>query len=104
MANLTPLFELLENADLINGPQIDERHVLQLSADQVSDIGAQAAIVTRAESITYDAGSLTHSATLSLGGGTQPCVSVGCRIRHVDNLVQFAAFYSDKVYIHNFLS
>jgi hypothetical protein len=104
MADITPLFELLENADLIVGSRIDERRVLRLSAGQLSDIGAEAAVLTRAEALTYEVGSMTHSATLSMGGGTQPCASVSCRIRHVDQLVQFAAFYSDRVYIHNFLS
>jgi hypothetical protein len=37
-----------------------------------------------------------------MGGGTAPCANLSCRIRHVDQLVQFAAFCSDKVYIHNF--
>jgi hypothetical protein len=97
-------FELLENAGLISGSGIDERRVLRLSAGQISDIGALAAVLTSAEGLTYEVGSMTHSATLSLGGGTQPCTSVSCRIRHVDQLAQFAAFYSDRVYIHNFLS
>jgi hypothetical protein len=80
------------------------RRVLRLSAGQLSDLGAEAAAVTKAEDIARQSGSLTHSATLSLGGGTEPCASVSCRIRHVDQLAQFAAFYSDRVYIHNFLS
>src|SRR5882672_2624472 len=104
MADITPLFELLENAQLISVSRIDERRVLRLSAGQLSDIGAEAAIVTRAEALTGEIGSMTHSATLSMGGGTQPCANLSCRIRHVDQLAQFAAFYSDRVYIHNFLS
>jgi len=104
MSDVTPLFELLENAGLIRGSHVDERRVYRLSAGQLSDIGAQAAVVTRAESLAHEVGSMTHSATLSLGGGTDPCASISCRIRHVDQLAQFAAFYSDRVYIHNFLS
>lgn len=104
MPEITPLFDLLENAGLISGSRIDEGHVLRLSANQLSNIGAEAAVLTQAEAITYEAGNMTHSATLSMGGGAQPCSYVGCRIRHVDSLIQFAAFYSDRVYIHNFLS
>ena len=103
MADITPLFELLKNVDLIAGSRINERRVLRLSAGQLSDIGAQAAMVTQAEALTSETGSMTHSATLSIGGGTEPCANLSCRIRHVDQLIQFAAFYSDKVYIHNFL-
>jgi hypothetical protein len=104
MADITSLFKLLENAGLISGSGIDQRRVRRLSAGQLSDIGAQAAVLTRAENLTCEVGNMTHSATLSLGGGTEPCASVSCRLRHVDQLAQFAAFYSDRVYIHNFLS
>ena len=104
MADITSLFELLENAGLISGSGIDQRRARRLSAGQLSDIGAQAAVLTRAEGLTDEVGNMTHSATLSLGGGTEPCASVSCRLRHVDQLAQFAAFYSDRVYIHNFLS
>ena len=104
MADSTPLFELLENAGLISDSGINERCVMQLSTDQLSDIGAQAAALTKAENLSYEVGNMTHSATLSLGGGAQPCANLGCRLRHVDQLVQFAAFYSDRVYIQNFLS
>ena len=104
MADITPLFELLENAQLMSCSGINEQRVLRLSAGQVGDIGAQAAALTRADGRPPEVGVMVHSATLSLGGGAQPCASLSCRIRHVDQLVQFAAFYSDRVYIHNFLS
>jgi hypothetical protein len=104
MADITSLFELLENAGLISGSGIHQRRVWRLSAGQISDIGAQAAVLTRAESLPCEVGNMTHSAMLSLGGGTEPYASVSCRLRHVDQLAQFAAFYSDRVYIHNFLS
>jgi len=46
----------------------------------------------------------THSASLSLGGGSWPCAYVKCRKRKAEEIAQFAAFYSDRVYIHNFLT
>jgi hypothetical protein len=104
VTDVAPLFEFLENAALIRGSRIDKRRVLRLSPGQLSDIGAQAASLTRVEYLPHELGSMTHSATLSLGGGTKPCVDVDCRLRRVDQLAQFAAFYSDRVYIHNFLS
>lgn len=104
MYEMPLVLELLENAGLINGSHINVRRVLRLSAGQLSDLGAEAAAVTKADGLERESGSLAHSATLSLGGGTEPCANVSCRIRHVDQLAQFAAFYSDRVYIHNFLS
>jgi hypothetical protein len=103
MGEIFPLLELLENVGLVNGSRINERRVMRLSAGQLSDLGAEAAAITKAEELERESGSLAHSATLSLGGGTQPCINVSCRIHQVDQLAQFAAFYSDRVYIHNFL-
>jgi len=104
MAEPSSLLELLENTGLVHGSRIDERRALRLSAGHLSDLGAQAAAVTRPEDLRLEPGSLTHSATLSLGGGTEPCANLECRLRHIDQLIPFAAFYSDRVYIHNFLS
>jgi hypothetical protein len=67
MCEMPPLLELLENAGLIDGSRINVRHVLRLSAGQLSDLEAETAAVTKAEHLEREAGSLAHSATLSLG-------------------------------------
>src|SRR5213594_4903920 len=87
VADIAPLFELLKNAQLISCSGINERRVLHFSAGQLSDIGAQAAALTRAEGQTSEVGAVAHSATLSLGGSAQPCAGLNCRIRRVDQLV-----------------
>ena len=104
MSEMPQLLELLENAGLVDGSRINERQVMRLSAGRLSDLGAEAAAITKAEDFERESGYLAHSATLSLGGGSQVCVNVECRIRRVDQLAQFAAFYSDRVFIHNFIS
>lgn len=45
----------------------------------------------------------SHSASLALGGGRVPCRSLGCRLERASELVQFASFYSDQVFVNNFL-
>ncbi len=104
MSEPSPLLELLENTGLFNRAGVNERRALKLSAGQISDLGSQAAAITKPEQYSVAAGTLTHTATISLGGGTEPCIGIDCRLRHIDELVPFAALYSDRVYIHNFLS
>jgi len=104
MGQQSPLLELLDNAKILQGDRLDERRVLRLTPAQLTDLGRQAALVTKPEVVERLSGTLTHTATLSLGGGSEPCANLSCRVKHVDELAQFAAFYSDRVYIHNFLS
>lgn len=104
MTYVSPVLDLLDNAGLLRGQAVDSRRAFRLSAGQLSDVGAQAALITSAADVPREGELLTHSATLSLGGGAEPCSELACRSRHVDNLVAFAALYSDRVFIHNFLS
>lgn len=104
MTKSSPLLDLLDNAGLFVDERIDERRVVRMSAGRLSDLGGQAAELTRVNAAPPEPGALAHSATLSLGGGAEPCASVECRMKHIDQLVPFAALYSDRVYVHNFLS
>lgn len=45
----------------------------------------------------------SHSASISLGAGRYPCASKICRISKAEQLAQFAAFYSNHVYVNNFM-
>ena len=104
MPDLPPLLDLLDNAKLLQGDRIDLRRVLKLTAAQIGDIGKQAATITKPAAVEAGRDRFTHTATLSLGGAAEPCAGLDCRIKHIDQLVPFAALYSDRVYVHNFLS
>ncbi len=103
MPESIPLLEFLENAGLVHGLRVNEDRIRRLSATRLSDIGQEAASITMAEGINAAAGAMTHAASLPLGGGVYTCSNVGCRIKRIDQLSQFAALYSDRVYIDNFL-
>jgi hypothetical protein len=98
------LFEFLENADLVVRDSVNENRIATLSGRELSDIGIEAANVSDPANVAQAHSVYSHSATLSLGGGTSQCAYIGCRINHISRLAQFAAFYSDRVYIHNFLA
>ena len=44
------------------------------------------------------------SSSLPLSGGREGCWEVSCRANRLRNLAQFAALYSDKIYIKNYMS
>lgn len=98
------LFELLENSGFIKNNAVDHNKVRRTSLTEIIDLGAMSAEITSAEQLPRDTRAFAHSASLSLGGGIHPCSRLPCRIRHAIELSQFAALYSDKVYIHNFLT
>ncbi|HEX6748744.1 MAG TPA: hypothetical protein VF092_15710 [Longimicrobium sp.] len=75
-----------------------------LSATDLVDIGLQSAELTAPDQGEDYRTSFSHSASLSLAGGSYPCNALRCRLERAAELAQFAAFYSDKVYIHNHLS
>lgn len=98
------LFELLENAGYINGDVVNRSRVQRATLTDVIDLSTQSAELTSTEQIPRNRSAFAHTASISLGGGRYPCPALGCRVKHVDELSQFAALYSDKVYIQNFLS
>jgi hypothetical protein len=103
MPDQSHLLALFENAGLLDGQRLDEQRIMKLSASRLDDLGEQAALVTGV-ALPPAVGVFAHSASLALGGGAERCCSVQCRSERLTQLAQFAALYSDRVYIHNFVS
>ena|SRR5215212_4326598 len=98
------LFELLENAEYIKGNAVNLDRIQRATLTEIIDLGNESAELTSAKQIPRSQSAFAHSASLSLGGGRDPCGELECRIKNIEDLSQFAAFYSDKVYVHNILS
>lgn len=98
------LFEQLENAGYLKDGDIVLDRVRAASWSEIVELATESAEITSAGEVERDTSAFSHSASLSLGGGRAPCVDIGCRSARVKELSQFAALYSDRVYIHNFLS
>src|ERR1044071_9429474 len=98
------LFEQLENAGYIKGDSVDLEKVQRATLTEIIELSTESAELTSAEQLIREKNSFAHSASLSLGGGIHPCSNLPCRLRRADELSQFAALYSDKVYIQNFLA
>ncbi len=97
------LFELLENAGFLKRAAINTGRIAGAKRSELVSIAEQSAELTSTSTVTNPDSVFSHTASLSLGGGPTPCASAECRIRRARELVQFAAFYSDRVIINNIL-
>jgi hypothetical protein len=101
---MNQLFEILSQNDLIKNNKVNDEKIKGMSTTQILDITEETLAVTSMESTKPDKSIFSHSASVSLAGGRFPCDAIDCRSKHVRELAQFSAFYSDRVYIRNFLS
>lgn len=98
------LFEQIDNAGLLADSIPDIDAVSKMTAIDIVEFALQSRELTSARNLTQQEGLFTHTASFSLGGSPWPCGELACRIGKARQLAQFAAFYSDRIYIHNFLS
>ena len=98
------IIEQLENADLISGNSVNSEKIHSLSLSEILDIANESVELTTIDKNKNDHTGFSHSASLSLGGSSYPCSSLECRLDKVKHLAQFAALYSDRIYIHNFFA
>jgi len=97
------LFEQIDNAGLIKHGEVNVDAIFRLTAIDIIEFAQQSAELTSAKDLPRETELFTHSASLSLGGSVWPCAEIECRLNKAHQLAQFASFYSDKIYIHNFL-
>lgn len=98
------LFEQIDNAGLLVDGNPNIEAVAKMTAIDIVEFAEQSRELTSAKNLSQQEGFFTHSASLSLGGSSWPCWSPECRIEKARQLAQFAAFYSDRIYVHNFIA
>ena len=98
----TPLGTLFENSGLIVDGKPVLKRIRNLRLTQIADLCQQASDISSYETVRSTPSIYSHTASLPLGGNPYPCHSLECRLNKVNKLAQFAALYSDKVYINNF--
>jgi len=97
------LIEQIDNAGLVKNGEVNHEAMSKLTAFDIIEFANQAVELTSVNELPSAKDLFAHSASLSLGGGRWPCAELGCRLDRAYQLAQFAAFYSDKVYVHNFI-
>jgi hypothetical protein len=78
------------------------RNIRNAKAAKIVELAGQAAQICSYENLEAFPSVFFHTANSSIGAGRSPCSFSGCRLERVKELEQFAALYSDKVYISNF--
>lgn len=98
------LFDSLKSANLVKGNQVKFDTVDKMSFASILDFIEQISLKTVYSEKIEDVPPYIYSASLSLGGGRYGCEALRCRKNKLNEIARFAALYSDKVYIHNFVS
>lgn len=99
----TPLRDLFENPGLVVDGKPVFKRIQKASLRQIADLCLQSGDISSYENLQPVPSIFSHTASLPLGGDNYPCSSISCRLQKVKELAQFAALYSDKVYVRNFL-
>lgn len=98
------IFEQIDNAGFIRNGEINTEKISKLTPFDIIEFAQESAEITSASDLNPEKNLFTHSASMSLGAGRRPCSELGCRLDRANELSQFAAFYSDKIYMHNFIA
>lgn len=98
-----PLFDLIEKSGFLRKDEVNLSLIERLSTAEIIDFAERSLEVTSVREHPGEKSIFSHSASLSLSGGRWPCSSLNCRLARAQELAQFAALFSDRVYINNFL-
>lgn len=93
---------LLENSAFFKANKPNLKLIESASVDQILEFCNELSEITSIKNFNKQNSLYTHSASIGLGGGRQPCCAVNCRLKRTQELAQFASLYSDRVYINNF--
>lgn len=96
------LVALLDNNGLLFDQGINKDAITSLTPSRIRRFFGELSEITTYENLQPHRSLFTHSASLSLGGERMPCAMLECRLEKLNELIQFATFYSDRVYIKNF--
>jgi hypothetical protein len=98
------LFEILEKAGLIKRHTVQPPKVFNMPLAKVLDTLDAATASTLEPAIASQATTNSHCASIDLSGGRDECVGMTCRLNTAHEVAHFAALYSDRAFIHNFLA
>jgi hypothetical protein len=93
------LFERFEKAGFLKGGSVNCDMIAHTSPFKILDFATEPCEVISSKNLSRDNSVLANAASISLGCGRWPCNSLGCRLKQAEQLAQFAALYSDQVYI-----
>lgn len=103
--NTTNFFDNLKRSGFMNkNGDVNLSKINNAKISNIVDVALENATATAMSEVNDNSAMFIHSASISLGAGRTPCENIKCRLEKAKKLSQFAALYSDRVYIMNFLS
>lgn len=93
--------EAFENSGLLCEDGLIEERIKLVHPEELSEICEKLKDDTLYSKLHVDKTKFTHAASAALSGGDYPCSALDCRMENVGRLIQFAALYSDTVYVRN---
>lgn len=93
---------LLENSGYFRRGRPDWNKIAKSSTSEIMEFCDTFCQLTYRGNIKPARSIYAHAASTALGGGRKPCRELDCRSDRMNELIQFACLYSDKVYINNF--
>ncbi|MGA2091983.1 MAG: hypothetical protein ABSH16_01055 [Sedimentisphaerales bacterium] len=98
------LFERFEKAGFLKKKKVNIDAIARASLFEIFELAARPYGIISYKNLSRDNSVLANAASISLGCGRWPCDSLSCRLQRAEQLAQFAALYSDRVYIRYPLS
>ena len=98
------LFQRLKSYSFIRGGIANANVINNLSISKLLDYVDEISNLTSQIKVQNQRSIYIQTSSLALGGGRDECIAYRCRYKKLLELARYAALYSDKVYIHNFIS
>jgi hypothetical protein len=95
------VFSYMRSTGLITRTKINEPNIQRLPPKKILDYAKELAHLTKLPKRGRLPTNIGHCASVSLAGGKNECSEISCRLSRLHRLGQFAAFYSDRVYMRN---
>ena len=92
---------MLENTGFIDQNGVNDNAAFRAKRTKIVDLALDSSALTAASQIERSGSIFAHTASLALSGHPSPCAGLECRLKAANDLAQFAAFYSEKVFINN---
>lgn len=101
---MNQFLELLLNSDLIRNGEVNDEKIRRSAVKDLRDLAFQSVDISSANNLRIEDNAFSHTASLALAGSAQPCMMMECRVKRAREVGEFAALFSDRVFIHNILS
>lgn len=96
------VFEFVKSYDLVTKKGVNSKRISNLTEAKIIGFAEKISAKIESSVVPIAKSSFTHTASTSLGGGTQGCFHLNCRLSKLDQLARFALLYSDGVFIENY--